>query len=288
MRVFCRLFLFGLLMSASSQRLRGEAPAVGDTASPSGHNEADRLPAGTIRRGTLASNKLVHDAQAGVGAACATMNLKSLTSVDSYVVQDPVGEPGSRCWREKWIVMDKRERYGEIAFRFEEDGRGGAFWTVEEASRLPGEVVRHDTEAALRGAVADNAVAKKDEAVQSDIASYRRAAETFVASAKGGDADAMVAVTSLLTIVNEGGAEAMRSQYIERFLPRFKETKVTWDDTFELMTDDTGNRGVEIRCLVEGKKTFPLYLWVMKEGGKHVVTGVSIKRYADLPNEKQQ
>jgi hypothetical protein len=288
MRVFCLLFLFTILMPASSQRVRGEPPAVRDTASTPGHNESDRLPAGTIRRGTLANNKLVHDAQMGVAAACATMSLEAPTRVDSYVVQDPVGAPGSCCWREKWIVMDKHRRYGEITFRFEEDGRGGAFWTVEEASRLPGEVVLHDTDAAMQGAAAVNAVAKKDQAVQADIESYRRVAEIFVASAKGGDADAMVAVTSLLTIVNEGGAEPMMSQYIERFLPKFKEAKVTWDDTFELMTDDTGNRGVEIRCLVEGKRAFPLYLWVMKEGGKHVVTGVSIKRYADLLIEKQQ
>jgi hypothetical protein len=54
------------------------------------------------------------------------------------------------------------------------------------------------------------------------------------------------------------------------------------------MTDDTGNRGVEVCCSVDGKRVFPLYVWVMKEGGKHVVTGVSSKRYSDLLTEKQQ
>jgi hypothetical protein len=33
---------------------------------------------------------------------------------------------------------------------------------------------------------------------------------------------------------------------------------------------------------------FPLYVWVMKEGGKHVVIGVSNKRHADLLIEKRQ
>lgn len=281
MRVFCSVVLFTILMPTSGLHVRGEPPAVRDTASASGHKESDRLPAGTIRRGTLANAQLVHDAQAGVGAACATLSLEALKRVDSYVVQDPVGAPGSCCWREKWIVVDERERYGEIAFRFEEDGRGGAFWTVEGASRLPGEVVLHDAAAA-------DAVADKDQVVQADIKSYRRAAEVFVATAKEGDADAMVGVTSLITIVNEGGAKAIKSQYIKRFLPSFEEAKVTWEDSVELMTDDTGNRGVEVCCSVDGKRVFPLYVWVMKEGGKHVVTGVSSKRYADLLIEKQQ
>ena len=98
----------------------------------------------------------------------------------------------------------------------------------------------------------------------------------------------MVGVTSLITIVNEGGAQALKSQYIERFLPSFKKAKVKWEDSVELMTDDTGNRGVEVCCAVDGKRLFPLYVWVMKEGGKHVVTGVSSKRYADILTEKQQ
>ena len=281
MRLFGSVVLFTILMPTSGTPVRGEPPAVRDTGSASGHQESDRLPAGTIRRGTLANAKLVQDAQAGVGAACATLSLESPKRVESYVVQDPVGAPGSRCWREKWIVVDERERYGEIAFRFEEDGRGGAFWTVEGASRLPGGVVLHD-------AAAVDAVADKDQVVQADIKSYRRAAEVFVASAKEGDADAMVGVTSLITIVNEGGAEAIKSQYIERFLPSFKEAKVTWEDTVELMTDDIGNRGVEVCGSVDGKRVFPLYVWVMKEGGKHVVIGVSNKRHADLLIEKRQ
>ena len=56
----------------------------------------------------------------------------------------------------------------------------------------------------------------------------------------------MVGVTSLITIVNEGGAKAMKNLYIERFLPSFEEAEVTWEDTVELMTDDIGNRGVEV------------------------------------------
>jgi hypothetical protein len=87
----------------------------------------------------------------------------------------------------------------------------------------------------------------------------------------------MIALTSPLTIATSG-LEDMHDTYTENYLPRFKNATVEWDEEFHLMSDETGNCGIEVTGMLKGDKQYRISLGVMREGGKHVVIGVTAKR----------
>jgi hypothetical protein len=164
--------------------------------------------------------------------------------------------------------------------RFEEDGAGGADWTVERASRLNGDVLCDDAK--------DEAAGRNDErgrqaAVRASLERYVETAKAFMACAQKNDLEGMLASTSVITIAESGGADATKKIYSERLVRHVSKAVIEWNDTHDLMTAaDTGNTGVEVGCSVKGDNSYPLYVWVIKEGGKYVVTSASVKPYADL------
>ena len=89
----------------------------------------DSLPAGAVKKGTLANAKLIADTKTGVASKVATMGCTKLGDVDTYVLAMPAGAVGSRQWKERWIVSGCGSHY-PVDIEFKEDNHGGAYWTI--------------------------------------------------------------------------------------------------------------------------------------------------------------
>ena len=83
-----------------------------------------------LRKGSLANAKLINDAKIGVLSAVSGKGCSKLEKFDPYVVSMPKGEPGSRTWEERWVVIGCGSEY-PVDLKFSEDGKGGAYWTVK-------------------------------------------------------------------------------------------------------------------------------------------------------------
>jgi hypothetical protein len=246
--------------------------------------DADRepgLPDGTIRKGTLANAKLIHDAHDGVFVQAVLMELARPEKEEMYVVQDPAGLPGAQCWREKWFLTDEKGAMGSFDMLFMEDGNGGATWVIEDSAKVPGAVIKRTGDGERAAAMRELNQLALDAVVNADAERYIATAKAFVRYAKKGDVHQMMKVTSPLTLAKHGLGE-IHETYSKNYLPRFKNSTVEWDEEFVLMSDETGNRGIEVSGTLKGKKTHRIYVWVMREGGKHVVIGIGTKRQAEL------
>lgn len=79
---------------------------------------------GAVQQGTLANEALVREA---------TSSLYQITGgrkeISRFVMQQPVGTPGKKAWREVWIYdPEVSKRY--FVLTFEEDGRGAASYQI--------------------------------------------------------------------------------------------------------------------------------------------------------------
>ena len=83
-----------------------------------------------VRDGTLANQKLIHDAMVGVVSKVATLGCSEPKDFKPYVLEMPKGEPGGRVWYERWVVSGCGKQY-PIKIRFNEAGLGAADWTIE-------------------------------------------------------------------------------------------------------------------------------------------------------------
>ncbi|OOE65380.1 hypothetical protein BZG20_12855 [Salinivibrio sp. IB868] len=91
---------------------------------------AQSLPEGAIQEGSLANQKLIQDAMAGVLVTVASQGCEKPEEFVAYVREMPSGEVGTRVWRELWIVEGCDDTY-PIKLRFQEAGAGAANWTIE-------------------------------------------------------------------------------------------------------------------------------------------------------------
>jgi hypothetical protein len=89
----------------------------------------DDLPAGAIRKGTLANAKLIQDAKVGVAQKVATLGCTQLGDVEPYVVEMPSGAVGQRHWKELWVVSGCGSKY-PVNIDFHESGLGAADWVI--------------------------------------------------------------------------------------------------------------------------------------------------------------
>ena len=87
------------------------------------------LPPGALQQGTLANQQLIRDTMAGVAGKAATLGCLKIDSWVPYVLALPQGTPGSRVWRERWIVNCSGRTY-PIDIRFNESGMGAADYTI--------------------------------------------------------------------------------------------------------------------------------------------------------------
>ena len=232
------------------------APVAPPAAGQAEAAPADDLPPGVVQKGTLANPKLLRDTSVGVAAAAGTLGILSIEKALPYVTQLPQGEPGSRAWAERWVVFQGTTT-ATIDIRFQEDGAGGATWTIE---------------------VPENAKA----AAAAELERYVAVAKEFVQQAQAGNVDRMLALTSPQTIRNSGRRQ-VKDSYRKYVVPRFKAATVRWNDAPVPATDETGNRGWDVVGDAEGSETFSFFVSVMKEKGKYVVVTLGRRNPDDRP-----
>src|SRR5262245_33605493 len=106
------------------------AVATAVLVSSAGTGMAQSLPAGTIKKGTLANQKLIQDAMLGVTGKSATLGCTRIDSYEQYVVALPSGTPGSRVWQERWIVNCGGKTH-PVDIVFSEAGMNAANYSIK-------------------------------------------------------------------------------------------------------------------------------------------------------------
>jgi hypothetical protein len=240
------------------------------------------LPDGTIRKGTLANAKLIHDSHEGVMSHVVRLGMARPEKEKMFVVQNPVGRVGAQCWREMWFLTDEKDAMGRFDMLFLEDGQGGATWVVEDAVIVPNGAIPRTGDSERAVAMPRLVPDALDAVVQADSERYVATAKAFVAHAAKGDVLPMIALTSPMTIAIHG-LEDIHDTYAKNYHPRFKNATVEWDDEFLMIDDETGNRGISVAGTLKGEKEYRISLGVMREGGKHVIVGFNATR----PEAKQ-
>lgn len=260
--------LIGCFLSAACGVATAQPPAAPDQAV-----REDGLPDGTIRKGTLANAKLIHDTYDGVFVKARLLGMDKPAKEEMCVVQNPVGRVGAKCWRETWFLTDEKAAVGRFDILFLEDGQGGASWVVEDAGIVPGGVIPRTGDGERAAAMPQLAPDALDAVVQADSERYIATAKMFVEHATKASVIKMMALTSPMTIARHG-LEDIHDAYTENFLPRFKNATVDWDKDPLVITDDAGNRGIEVTGTLKGDKQYRISLGVVREGGRHVIVRV--------------
>lgn len=88
------------------------------------------LPPGTLQKGSLADQKLIHVTMRGIVARATTLGCAEIDSYVPYVVVMPEGAPGTRVWHERWIVSCSGSVY-PIDIQFHETGLGSVSYRIE-------------------------------------------------------------------------------------------------------------------------------------------------------------
>ena len=88
----------------------------------------ENLPAGTVKRGTLANAQLIADTKVGVASYVGSLGCTKLGDVDTYVTEMSAGEPHKRHWKELWIVSGCDKKF-PVYLSFVEDATG-ANWSI--------------------------------------------------------------------------------------------------------------------------------------------------------------
>jgi hypothetical protein len=104
--------------------------AVKNPTTPSLPASNPDLPAGTIKKGTLTSQLLMHDTMQGIAGKMGQLGCHKIDDVTQYVVTPFSGATGVRQWQERWLVKGCGKQY-PIDIDFKEDGAGGAYWTIK-------------------------------------------------------------------------------------------------------------------------------------------------------------
>jgi len=82
----------------------------------------------TAQEGSLANEKLIADATAGLQRAA---GVPPSATIVKFAIQEPVGSPGSRAWRELWVV-NPNTNARQYIITFREDGLGAADFEIRE------------------------------------------------------------------------------------------------------------------------------------------------------------
>jgi hypothetical protein len=88
--------------------------------------------AGVAVEGTMTNAKLRQDTMTGVRQQVSALGCIRIDSVEPYVVAMPQGAPGSRVWRERWVVICGPAQY-PVDIRFNESGLDAADYTITAA-----------------------------------------------------------------------------------------------------------------------------------------------------------
>jgi hypothetical protein len=80
----------------------------------------------TVAEGTLANAALANDASLAIRKIAGGNK-----PVTKFVMQDPVGQPGRKAWREMWIY-DIDGAHKPFIMTFREDGQGSANFEIQK------------------------------------------------------------------------------------------------------------------------------------------------------------
>ena len=86
-------------------------------------------PSVTAAKGTMTNAKLRQDTMTGVWQQVSVLGCKHIDSVQPHVVAMPQGTPGSRIWRERWVVICGPVQH-PVDIRFNESGPDAADYTI--------------------------------------------------------------------------------------------------------------------------------------------------------------
>lgn len=104
------------------------------SAPPASETSNDVLPAGVLRKGSLANQKLIKDASVAAVGKLATLGHTidpQKYTFRAYVVALPKGEPGKRTWVERWYFLLKDKQI-PVTIEFSEDGLNSANYTIHQ------------------------------------------------------------------------------------------------------------------------------------------------------------
>ncbi len=79
--------------------------------------------------GSLANVKLIADTTIGLQKTSPDSNINSTTKILKFIIQQPIGTPGQRAWREMWIVDPEAENKSYV-ITFKEDGLNAADFEI--------------------------------------------------------------------------------------------------------------------------------------------------------------
>jgi hypothetical protein len=93
-----------------------------------------KIKPGVAKEGSLANQKLISDVTAGLEQIVGDAINNPNTEILKFVIQQPVGEIGSRSWREMWIV--KLPNSGaQFLMTFKEAGTGAADFEIKRMGK---------------------------------------------------------------------------------------------------------------------------------------------------------
>ena len=89
-----------------------------------------KVKPGVASEGSLANVQLINDAKLGISKFDKTIVLDKVHKFSMFVIQQPKGSPGSREWREAWMVSIGEETKSYIV-TFKEDGLNAANFEIK-------------------------------------------------------------------------------------------------------------------------------------------------------------
>jgi hypothetical protein len=93
-----------------------------------------KVKPGVAKEGSLANQKLISDATAGLKKIVGGSINNPDTEILKFVIQQPVGEIGSRSWREMWIVKSPSNG-AQFLITFKEAGTGAADFEIKQMGK---------------------------------------------------------------------------------------------------------------------------------------------------------
>ncbi len=93
-----------------------------------------KVKPGVAKEGSLANQKLISDVTASLEKIVGDTINNPDTKILKFVIQQPVGEIGSRSWREMWIVKSPKNG-AQFLITFKEVGTGAADFEIKQMGK---------------------------------------------------------------------------------------------------------------------------------------------------------
>ena len=95
-----------------------------------------KIKPSVANEGSLANEKLIADTTAGLNIILGESEVNSEAKILKFVIQQPVGKPSARAWREMWIVNPKAAGK-QFIITFKETGLGAADFEIKPINLTP-------------------------------------------------------------------------------------------------------------------------------------------------------